>query len=61
MANNNQPGQHRKAKLRRRRCEVARFIERCEASSLEAQGRGEQPTDHTREIRDFRRTMKLRK
>ena len=53
MGNHNRPTENRKAKLKRRRREVRKFIEQCEAKNRSALARGEAPTDFTRAIRDF--------
>ena len=57
----NRSGARRKAKLRRRRKEVARFEEKCATANQTSQGKGEKSTDFASDIRHFRRLMKLRK
>ena len=53
MANFHRPSENRRARLKRRRREVRRFIEKCEATNRSAQAKGEAPTDFSRAIRDF--------
>jgi hypothetical protein len=53
MANYHRPAENRRARLKRRRREVRRFVEQCEATNRSAQGKGEAPTDFTKAIRDF--------
>jgi hypothetical protein len=57
----NRSGARRKARLRRRRREVARFVAKCATTNQTAQGKGEESTDFASDIRHFRRLMKLRK
>jgi hypothetical protein len=54
MANSNRRYENRQSRLKRRRREVTRFIERCAAANLDAEKRGEQPTDFTRAIRELK-------
>jgi hypothetical protein len=58
MANYNRPAENSRARLKRRRREVTRFIAQCEATNRDAQAKGEAPTDFTRAIRDFREFRK---
>jgi hypothetical protein len=58
MANVNRNFLNRKKRLRRRRREVARFIEKCAASNLAATERGEPKKDFTQVIRDFKESRK---
>jgi hypothetical protein len=53
MGNHNRPTENRRARLRRRRREVTKFIEQCASSNRSAQAKGDAPTDFTRAIRDF--------
>ena len=58
MANVNRNFLNRKKRLKRRRREVARFIEKCAASNRAALERGEPTKDFTRAIRDFKEFRK---
>ena len=58
MANHNTPATNRKARLKRRRHEVRKFIEKCESANHTAQAKGEPATDFTQAIRDFREFRK---
>jgi hypothetical protein len=49
----NRSGTVRKTRLKRRRQELRRFIERCEMANVTAQKQGKPPTDFTRAIQDF--------
>jgi hypothetical protein len=56
----NRSGDRRKSRLRRRRREVLRFIAKCESASLATKKQGGQATDFAKDIRHFRKQMKLR-
>jgi hypothetical protein len=56
MANVNRQAVNRKLRLKRRRREVQRFLERCETANAAAAGRGESPTDFSRTIKAFKST-----
>jgi hypothetical protein len=56
----NRSGARRMAKLKRRRREIDRFVEKCATGNAEAQKKGEPTTDHSREISRKWRTAKLR-
>jgi hypothetical protein len=56
----NRSGARRKARLRRRRKEVARFVAKCATANQAAQDKGEKSTEFASDIRHFRRLMKLR-
>jgi hypothetical protein len=58
MGNNNRPAENRKAKVKRRRREVTRFIEKCESANRIAQAKGEPLTSFTKVIRDFKEFRK---
>jgi hypothetical protein len=58
VANVNRQYQNRKTRLKRRRQEVARFVDNCAAINLAAQKRGEPPTDFTRAIKEFKQFRK---
>jgi hypothetical protein len=49
----NRSGVVRKARLKRRRQEVRRFVARCEETNAAAQKQGKPATDFTRAINDF--------
>jgi len=49
----NRSGVVRKARLKRRREEVRRFIARCEETNAAAQKQGKPATDFTRAIQNF--------
>jgi hypothetical protein len=57
----NRSGVRRKARLKRRRREVNRFVDRCAAADAGTQAAGKPAGDHTREIRELKASMKLRK
>ncbi len=54
----NRAGAVRKARLRRRRREVQRFVERCTEANAAAQKEGKPPKDFTEAIKDFSYTRK---
>jgi len=56
----NRSGARRTSRLRRRRREVARFVAKCEAANVAAKDKGGPTTDYAKDIRHFRRSMKLR-
>jgi hypothetical protein len=56
----NRSGARRTARLRRRRREVMRFVAKCESANATSKEQGGQATDYSKEIRHFRRLMKLR-
>lgn len=56
----NRSGNRRKARLRRRRREVMRLVTKCESANVAAKDQGGQATDYSKEIRHFRKLMKLR-
>jgi hypothetical protein len=56
MANCNRQAINRKLRLKRRRREVQRLLERCASANAAAAARGEQPTDFTRRIKAFKGT-----
>ncbi len=58
--NYNRSGAQRKARLRRRRREVLRFVAKCESANVASEEQGGQATDYAKDIRHFRRLMKLR-
>jgi hypothetical protein len=58
MGNHNTPAENRKARLKRRRHEVTRFIEKCESANRTAQAKGEPLTSFTKAIRDFKEFRK---
>ena len=51
----------RTSRLRRRRREVARFVAKCEAANLASKEKGGPATDYAKDIRHFRKLMKLRR
>lgn len=53
MANCNRPTENKKARLKRRRREVRRFIDQCESANRSAEAKGNPLTDFTRAIHDF--------
>jgi hypothetical protein len=53
MGNCNRPAENRKARLKRRRREVRKFMEQCESANRSARAKGVPPTDFTRAIEDF--------
>jgi len=56
MANCNRQKRNRDLRFKRRRKEVRRFIQRCEAANLAAKAKGEPPTDFTGSIQAFKST-----
>ena len=54
IANSNRRFENLQSRFKRRRREVTRFIERCAAANLDAEKRGEQPTDITKARREFK-------
>jgi hypothetical protein len=56
----NRSGDRRRKRLRRRRREVLRFEAKCESANLATKEQGGQATDFSKDIRHFRRLMKLR-
>ncbi len=58
MANVNRRFENRQSRLKRRRREVTRFIDRCATTNLEEKKRGERPTDFDRAIRAFKEFRK---
>ena len=57
----NRSGVRRKYRLRRRRREVARFVAKCEAANVASNDKGGPAADYSKEIRHFRKLMKLRR
>jgi hypothetical protein len=53
MANSNWPAENKKARLKRRRREVRRFIDQCESANRSAEAKGNPPADFTKAIHDF--------
>jgi|GraSoiStandDraft_54_1057290.scaffolds.fasta_scaffold100746_2 hypothetical protein len=56
----NRSGARRSARLRRRRREVTRFVAKCESANVASKEQGGPATDYAKDIRHFRRLMKLR-
>ncbi len=56
----NRSGAQRTARLRRRRREVMRFQAKCESANVASQEQGGPVIDYAKDIRHFRRLMKLR-
>ena len=56
----NRSGARRTARLRRRRREVMRFVAKCESANVASKEQGGHATDYAKDIRLFRRLMKLR-